>query len=185
MNLHFLCDFSLGHAEAALIVPGCLFAVTGALRKPPFSIPTSLNSVRNALWFLTMKRKDIQKHQLCVPCSLKLSFVEIWWVTTITVGGSCWVVPTVSLPCSRAGAQQQVPQGNLHTRKAPAPPSIPNTAEQCPSSPLKQKGLVLPSASTPSTHTVPSPVHFCIWFLTHPSCVLDLFQQYFSADEGG
>lgn len=150
MNLHFLCVFSLGEAEATLIMPGCLFAVTGTVNKPPFSISTFLNSVRSALWFLTMKSKDIWKHQLYLPCSLKLSCVEVWWVTTIPPGcGCCGMVVPHQCPHHAA-----VPQGNLHTRTAPAPLSIPNAAEHS-SSPVQQKGFALLSAFTQSTHTFP------------------------------
>lgn len=174
MNLHLLCDFSLGQAEAALIVPGCLFAVTRAVSKPPFSIPTSLNCVRSALWPLTMKRKDIQKHQLCLPCRLKLSFVEVWRVSTITAGGSCWVVPH-QCPCHAAGARgepphQERPNTSLHSKHSRTVPQLPPETE----------GLRSPKCfHTEHTH-IPSPAHFCIWLLIPPSHGLDLFQQYFS-----
>lgn len=152
MNLHFSCVFSLGQAEATLIVPGWLFAVTGAVNKPHSSIPTSLNSVRSALWSLTRKRKVIQKYQLCLPCSLKLCQTLMghhdpsWWRL---LGGTTPVSP----PWSRASG----PQGNLcnlHTRTAPASPSIPRATEQ-PQLPLQQQGFLLLSAVTQSTHTFP------------------------------
>lgn len=77
MNLHFLWVLSLGQAEAACFVPGCLYAATGAASKSPFSIPASLDSVRSALWLLTMKRQEAQKQLPCLPCGLELSVGKV------------------------------------------------------------------------------------------------------------
>lgn len=72
--------------------------------------------------------------------------VQVWWVTMITPGGYqgwCPAASATGAGATRAPWAPGTPSTSLH----------PNTAEQGPSSPLRQKGFTLLSAFTQSTHT--------------------------------
>lgn len=100
-----------------------------------------------------MERKDIQKHQLCLPCSLKLSYAEVWRVTTITHGGPAMQqghrVTSTGWPAQRDLHRVTCTPGQ--TQHLPPSPTQLNSS----SSPLQQKGFVLLRAFTQSTHTLP------------------------------